>query len=117
MGQNCTDRSQFFCFADEDTLKALIDCLGGAPDSLRCPPVTMDRGKVTAEEIELAEYRSVADGLLLWAVAHSVFCMKPAKKSIVLLQFVQHTCLAVREQQSASCRKAGRRLAAYLNVI
>ena len=104
------------CFADEETLKALTDCLGGAPDSLRSLPVVMERGRVRAEGITLAEYCSVPDGVLLWAVAHSVFCMTPSRKSAVVLQFVQHTCLSVREPQSALCRKAGRRVAAYLNM-
>ena len=75
------------------------------------------KGSLVADgEVEVAHFDASGDGLLLWAVTHSVFGMKTTKSANIVLQFIQNACLDVHEAQTVSCKKAGQRLMTFLGL-
>ena len=106
---------------DDETLTAIMDYLG-VPAAALAPPnaVVMvkceGRGELKCENVSRASYSSVREGVLLWAVAHSVFACKAPVKGSFLLHFVQHACLKVKERQSAACRLRGQKLSQFLGL-
>ena len=83
-------------------------------DSLNLPSLTIDGAPISmagrsvkADGIVMGTTSTLEDGLLLWAVCHSVFCMASNRTGNVLLQFIHRTCLSIKEAQTAACRTPG----------
>ena len=82
--------------SDEENLHALTDSLNLPSLTLDAAPISMAGLSVKAEDIVLGTATSMEDGLLLWALCHTVFCMTSNKTGNVLLQFVHRTCLRIK---------------------
>ena len=92
-------------------------------DSLNLPSLTIDGAPISmagrsvkADGIVMGTTSTLEDGLLLWAVCHSVFCMASNRTGNVLLQFIHRTCLSIKEAQTAACRNTGTKLVAFLDL-
>lgn len=102
-------------FPDEDTLRALLDAMK-APSIVTVVRITMVGGVLHCEGEAMAEYDGALPGFLLWAAAHTVFAQTVAGSANVVLQFIQRTCLNVKEVQSASCKVRSLKMTAFLDL-
>ena len=98
-------------------MSAMRDYLGVPAAALRSHDhISIADGKVYVEGEEVARYRTAEDGILLWAVAHTVVAVNPPRGASAMLHFIQRSCLNVKEEQTSACRNRGMKLAAFIGL-
>ena len=86
-------------FSDDEGLKALYDMCGANGGKL-----LVRDGVLKHDELELVRLQEgTGRRLLAWAIAHTVFAVRPGADRDILLM-VQEFCLCVKEQNSAKAR-------------
>lgn len=78
-------------------MDALLSVFSLKAQALDGGKVCMHEGQVKVEEEVIGSYSNTQQGMLLWAVAHSVFAINPTRRAGSFLRYVQAKCLRVFE--------------------